>query len=59
MRVRNGKVVLDGPYAEAKEIVGGYYLITAKDYDEACEVARGVPTLTYGGSVEVREVDEV
>ena len=53
----NGRpVVTDGPYAESKEIVGGFFSITAKDIDEACAVARACPSLQYGGRVEVREI---
>jgi hypothetical protein len=57
LKVRDGKVVVDGPYAEAKECIGGFYIIAAESYEEALEIARAVPTLSYGGSVEVREVD--
>lgn len=49
----------DGPYAESKEIVGGFYLISAKDYDEACRVAETCPHLTYGGRIEVRQIQEM
>jgi len=50
----NSKTVNDGPYAEAKDVVGGYSVIEAKDLDEAAELARGCPILEVGGSVEVR-----
>ena len=60
MRPNNGKVtVTDGPYAESKEIVGGYFAISAKDYDEACKVAETCPHLGYGGTIEVRQVDQM
>ena len=49
-------VVTDGPYAESKEIVGGYFCITAASFDEACAVARGCPSLKYCGRVEVRQI---
>jgi hypothetical protein len=50
--------VKDGPYTETKESVGGFYLIEAKNYQEACELAKECPTLLYqGGYVEVREVE--
>ncbi|MGK0365720.1 MAG: hypothetical protein ACI85O_002788 [Saprospiraceae bacterium] len=52
--VNPGKVVTDGPYAEVKEIVGGYIIVKAENYDEAVEMAHGCPSLEYGGSVEVR-----
>ena len=55
-----GKVtVTDGPYAESKELVGGYFAISAKDYDEACRIAESCPHLGYGGSIEVRQVDQM
>ena len=50
------KVVTDGPYAEAKDIVGGFSIITAKDFDEAVELSKGCPILELGGKVEVRPV---
>ena len=56
VRARDGGVVVDGPYSEAKEAVVGFYHIRAEDYDAACRLAGGCPILTYGGSVEVREV---
>lgn len=49
-----GFAVTDGPFAETKEVLGGYYLIEAKDLDEAISIAKQVPA-TYGG-VEVRPV---
>jgi hypothetical protein len=49
------RVVTDGPYAEAKDIVGGYLIVTAKDLAEAYEIiAKGCPGPDEGGSVEVR-----
>lgn len=60
LRNKQGKVVVtDGPYAESKEVVGGYFAITAKDYAEACEVAKECPHLKYGGRVEVRAIHEL
>ena len=50
------KVVNDGPYAESKDIVGGYTLIEAKDLDHAVEISKGCPILDVGGSVEVRPI---
>lgn len=52
------QVVTDGPYPETKEVIGGYWIITAKDYDEAVAVSRDCPTLEFGGRIEIREVDE-
>ena len=57
--VQDGRtVVTDGPFTEAKEVVGGYWIIQAKDLDEATEWARKVP-LGPGPQVEVREIWEV
>jgi hypothetical protein len=57
MRGRGSVRVTDGPYSEAKEVLGGYYLIKAANYNEAVELARDCPGLEYGGTVEVRQVD--
>jgi hypothetical protein len=56
VRVRDGKrLTTDGPFAETKEQLGGYYLINAKDLDEALAVAARIPA-ARAGSVEVRPV---
>jgi hypothetical protein len=58
VRVRKGKVTAtDGPYAETKEQLGGYYLIEARDLDEAIQVATRIPG-AWIGCVEVRPVAE-
>lgn len=54
--VGQGKVVTDGPFAELKDVVGGYTLIRAQDVSQAAELARGCPILDRGGQVEVRPV---
>jgi len=55
LRVRDGKlVVTDGPYAETKEQLGGYHLIERSDFDEAVAIAQRIPTLPFGGTIEVR-----
>jgi hypothetical protein len=60
LRDKQGKVTItDGPYAETKEIVGGFFIIAAKDYEEACMIARGCPHLKYYGRVEVRLVEKM
>lgn len=46
--------VQQGPYAEKKESIGGLFLIKAKDYDEAVEIAKACPIIQYGAIVEVR-----
>jgi hypothetical protein len=51
-----GKVVSDGPFAEVKDVVGGYTLIKADDVSQAAEIAKGCPILDRGGRVEVRPV---
>ena len=59
VRVRNGKVsVTDGPFAETKECVAGFYLIDAKDMDEAVQAASKIPPARVG-SIEVRPVREL
>jgi len=50
------RVVTDGPFAEAKDIVGGYTLIQAKDLSQATELSLGCPIFEFGGSVEVRPI---
>jgi hypothetical protein len=57
MRRKDGQVrVTDGPYSESKEVLGGYYIVEAPDYDGAVEHARSCPHLEYGGTIEVREI---
>ncbi len=53
------KAVSDGPYAEAKDLVGGYAIVEAKDLDGAVEIARGCPIYEKDGWVEVRPVRAV
>lgn len=56
VRIRNGKVsTTDGPFAETKEQLGGFYLVTAKDLNEAIQVASRIPSARYG-SIEVRPI---
>ena len=59
VRMRNGKLsITDGPFAETKEQLAGFYLIEAKDLNEAIQVAGGIPAARVG-SVEVRPVREL
>ena len=55
-----GKVVTDGPFMEGKEMVGGYLVCKANDYDDAIDVSNGCPILEFDdGVVEVREIQEM
>ena len=59
VRVRNGKIsTTDGPFVETKEQLGGFYMIEAKDLNEAIQLAARIPGARYGG-VEVRPIMEV
>jgi hypothetical protein len=59
VRVRNGKrLVTDGPFAETREQLGGYYIIDAKDLDEAMSIAERVPPAKVG-TIEIRPVLEI
>jgi hypothetical protein len=59
VRVRNGKVsVTDGPFAETKECLAGFYLIEARDLNDAIQVATKIPPVREG-SIEVRPVREL
>lgn len=53
---KGGQNVADGPYAESKEAVGGFFLLAVADEAEALAIARTSPVLDYGGAVEVRPV---
>ena len=59
VRVRSGKIsTTDGPFAETKEVLGGFVLISAQDLDEAIQIASRIP-LARWGSIEVRPVLEL
>ncbi|MFN2513075.1 MAG: YciI family protein [Pyrinomonadaceae bacterium] len=59
VRVREGKrIVTDGPFAETREQLGGYYLIDASDLDEAIRIAERIPPARFG-TVEIRPVMEI
>lgn len=49
--------VTDGPFAEAKEVMGGVFIIKARSYDEAVEIAKTSPHVKYGVSTHVRQID--
>ena len=60
LRTQSGRLcTTDGPYAESKEIVGGFFVISAGDYAEACRIAESCPHLKYGSYIEVRQVQEL
>jgi hypothetical protein len=59
LRIREGRaLVTDGPFAEAREQLGGYYLVEAKDLDDAMAIAARIPDARVGG-VEIRPVRDV
>ena len=51
--------VTDGPYAESKEILGGFWVVEAASYDEALALIGDSPHLDYGGTLEVRRIEEM
>jgi hypothetical protein len=52
------RIVTDGPFTEAKEVVGGYFVIYAKDLNEAFEMAKDFPDFEFDGTIEIREVQK-
>ena len=59
VRQKAGKVITtDGPYAETKEQLGGFYMVEAQSLDEAISIAARIPSVRYGGTVEVRPVQK-
>lgn len=59
VRVQDGSTLTtDGPFAETKEVIGGYYVLQADDLDAAIELAARIPAARMGGAVEVRPVVE-
>ena len=60
VRSRGGeKLILDGPYADTKEVFAGYFVFEAADLDEVVEVAQRIPAVRHGGAVEVRPLFEI
>jgi hypothetical protein len=60
VRGRDGQLrVTDGPYSESKEVLGGHYTIKAASYDAAVDSVRDCPHLEYGGTIEIRQVEEM
>ncbi len=60
-RVLNSKggTVVDGPYTETKDVISGYVIVEAPDYDAAVEMGKDIPALQHGGWVIVREINEM
>jgi hypothetical protein len=59
VRVQDGSTLTtDGPFAETKDLIGGYYLFQADDLDAAIELAARIPAARLGGAIEVRPVVE-
>lgn len=56
---KNGGQIVDGPFAESKEVVGGYLLLNVATQEEAIAIAQSCPALALGGSVEVRPLTNV
>lgn len=56
---KNGKIIIDGPYSESKEMVAGYFVLETGTFEEAVEAAKGYPDFSSGGRVEVREVMDI
>ncbi len=60
LRAPNGQLqVVDGPYSEAKEVLGGYFMIAADDYATAIQISQDCPHLKFGGRIELREIDTI
>jgi hypothetical protein len=53
------KTVTDGPFVEAKEMVGGYLIVNAKDINDAVEISKGCPIFNENGKVEVRPIQKM
>lgn len=54
--LKSSGVVTDGPFVELREILGGFMVLRAEDYDEAVTLSHGCPILETGGSVEIRPI---
>jgi hypothetical protein len=56
---KNGRSISDGPFAESKEAVGGYFLLNVSTFEEAVAIAQQCPGLDHGAKIEVRPVAEI
>ena len=60
VRVKDGEILAtDGPFAETKDVIGGYYVFAADDLDRALELAARIPAARMGGAIEVRPLVEL
>ena len=57
--VKPNNVITDGPYMEIKEAILGYSIVKADSFEEAVELSKGCPVLTFGGNVEIREISQI
>lgn len=57
--VASKKSVTDGPYTEGKEVVGGYFIVNASDYNDAVKICNDYPDYEFGGTVQVRQVMKI
>jgi hypothetical protein len=53
LSARQGRIAIDGPYPETKEVLGGYFILLAENDEQAMKLAEGIPALTYGDRLEV------
>ena len=58
LRIIDGEVI-DGPYTECKEVIGGFFIVDVEDEETARSIARTCPALEYGDAVQVREIRDV
>lgn len=56
LRNKQGQIQVDGPFTETKETIGGYFIISAEDYDGALNIAQGCPIFAENGYLEIREI---
>jgi hypothetical protein len=56
---KSGRAITDGPFAESKEVIGGYLLLDVASFEEAVAIAKTAPNLAFGSSVEVRSLTDV
>ena len=55
----NGSLITDGPFADTREVLGGYYVVEAGDLDEVLEFTQRIPTVRLGGSIEIRPLVDI